>query len=147
MKSIIDQAVDRFLGWKLPSDFAPDAGITFKPLANADSPIEYQYKHEPTGTNLLNGEQAEAMLAHVTKPIVDELNHWKSQATSLATAVMMDETAHDFNSCVSLQITDDGVWAHFRVGNGFAYSQNLSADDMSKKFADEYVAANQNTKD
>lgn len=139
MKKLINESVSRFLGWKLPADFAPDAGITFKPNANTDSPVQFQYKHEPTGTNLLNGDQAEAMLLYVTKPLLDELNHWKSQATSLATAVMMDETANDSNPCVSLQITDDGVWAHFRVGNGFAYSQNLSADEMSKKFADEYI--------
>ena len=65
MKSIIDQAVDRFLGWKLPADFAPDAGITFKPLANADSPVNLQYKHEPVGTNLFTAAQAKAMFEHV----------------------------------------------------------------------------------
>ena len=64
MKTLIDQAVNRFLGWKLPKDFAPDAGITFKPDANLDSPVQFQYKHEPTGTNLFHAGQAEAMLTH-----------------------------------------------------------------------------------
>lgn len=30
-KTMIDKMVDRFLCWKLPKDFAPDAGISFKP--------------------------------------------------------------------------------------------------------------------
>jgi hypothetical protein len=30
-KTMIDQMVDRFLSWKLPKDFSPDAGISFKP--------------------------------------------------------------------------------------------------------------------
>lgn len=61
----VNAMVSRFLGWKLPTDFAPDAGITFKPNANEDSPIELQYKHEPTGTNLFHAEQVEAMLRYV----------------------------------------------------------------------------------
>lgn len=138
MKKLINESVSRFLGWKLPADFAPDAGITFKPVYNETSPFGPS-THEPTGTNLFHAGQAEAMLIHVCKPLLDELDYWKSQANSLAIAVIMDETASDSNPCVSLQITDDGVWAHFRVGNGFAYSKNLSADSMSKKFADEYI--------
>jgi hypothetical protein len=53
-KSIIDQAVDRFLGWKLPQDFNPDCGITFKSLG-----------YQPTGTNLFHAGQAKAMLEHI----------------------------------------------------------------------------------
>jgi hypothetical protein len=39
MNKYIKESVNRFLGWKLPADFAPDAGITFKPNANTDSPV------------------------------------------------------------------------------------------------------------
>lgn len=50
--------VDRFLGWKLPQDFAPDAGISFD--------REYGGKWGmPVGTNLLNARQAKDMLQHV----------------------------------------------------------------------------------
>jgi hypothetical protein len=63
----IQTMVNRFLGWKLPADFAPDAGISFKPLANADSPVELQYKHEPIGTNLFTADQAKAMLLYLTE--------------------------------------------------------------------------------
>lgn len=53
---VTDAMVSRFLGWKLPEDFAPDAGITF----NHD-PDDFM----PTGTNLLTADQARAMLEHV----------------------------------------------------------------------------------
>lgn len=78
MKKLINESVSRFLAWKLPADFAPDAGITFNPNANADSPIELQYKHEPTGTNLFYAGQAEAMLTHVFKPLIDKIEALES---------------------------------------------------------------------
>ena len=53
----IKQAVDRFLAWKLPEDFSPDAGITYK---KPDMPWR-----GPTGTNLLTALQAEAMIRHI----------------------------------------------------------------------------------
>lgn len=49
-----DQAVNRFLGWKLPEDFSPDNGVQFKPPSFG----------WPTGTNLLNAEQARQMFGH-----------------------------------------------------------------------------------
>jgi len=54
---VTPEMVCRFLGWKLPSDFQPDAGISFtRPSRDMLWPV---------GTNLLNYEQAEAMLLHV----------------------------------------------------------------------------------
>lgn len=46
--------VDRFLGWKLPKDFDPDAGISFEEGALW-----------PSGTNLLHAGQAKEMLEYV----------------------------------------------------------------------------------
>ncbi len=63
-KEKIDQMVSRFLSWKLPADFAPDGGISFKPFANHFMSAEYQYKHEPIGTNLFTADQAKAMFLH-----------------------------------------------------------------------------------
>jgi hypothetical protein len=64
----IEQMVDRFLSWKLPEDFHPDAGISFKPEYN----VEYNAKlgipparHQPIGTNLLTATQAKAMVEHM----------------------------------------------------------------------------------
>ncbi len=54
----IKTMVSRFLAWKLPDDFYPDGGVTFKPL-----PIP---PHTwPTGTNLLHAGQAEQMIRHI----------------------------------------------------------------------------------
>ena len=50
----VKQMVNRFLGWKLPKDFAPDGGISFKESALW-----------PTGTNLFTATQAEEMFLHV----------------------------------------------------------------------------------
>ena len=60
---IIPHLVARFLSWKLPPDFRPDAGISFAPEYNNGTPDGG--RHEPSGTNLLNAEQAFAMFRHV----------------------------------------------------------------------------------
>lgn len=56
----IKHMVNRFLGWKLPENFAPDAGISFKPDYNEGTP--WPMRHEPSGTNLLDAVQAEVMV-------------------------------------------------------------------------------------
>lgn len=56
--ALVKKMVDRFLCWKLPDDFAPDAGISF----------DGTYKDKwgmPVGTNLLNADQAKAMILHM----------------------------------------------------------------------------------
>lgn len=57
---LVKHMVDRFLRWKLPEDFRPDGGIDFKPNYNEHTP--FPARHEPSGTNLLNATQAEAMV-------------------------------------------------------------------------------------
>lgn len=65
---VTDEMVTRFLGWRLPENFRPDAGISFNPEYN----VEYNAarglppaRHQPTGTNLLDHGQAKAMLEYV----------------------------------------------------------------------------------
>lgn len=56
----IKRAVDRFLGWKLPADFYPDAGISF----------DRSYAEKwgmPSGTNLFHAGQAQAMFEYALK--------------------------------------------------------------------------------
>lgn len=60
---VTDEMVNRFLGWKLPADFKPDAGISFKAEFNENTP--WPMRHEPTGTNLLDAIQTRAMLEYV----------------------------------------------------------------------------------
>lgn len=52
----IQRMVDRFLSWRLPVDFCPDAGITLKP--------SYDPQHA-SGTNLFTATQAMAMVRHM----------------------------------------------------------------------------------
>ena len=59
----IKHMVDRFLCWKLPENFSPDAGISFKRTFNEH--MHTPSKHEPTGTNLFGADQADAMVRHM----------------------------------------------------------------------------------
>lgn len=56
----IKHMADRFLQWRLPDDFAPDNGISFKREFNEHT--AHPMKREPTGTNLLTAAQAQAMV-------------------------------------------------------------------------------------
>lgn len=53
----IKHMVDRFLGWKLPKNFNPDCGISFD--------RKYQDDHSPSGTNVFDASQAEAMVRYM----------------------------------------------------------------------------------
>lgn len=59
-QATIDEMVTRFLGWRLPHDFSPDGGISF---------VRLNATLIPTGTNLLTGEQAKAMLQYLLSPL------------------------------------------------------------------------------
>ncbi len=59
----IKYMVDRFLSWRLPENFNPDAGISFKPIFNEHTP--WPMKNEPTGTNLFDAIQTEAMIRYL----------------------------------------------------------------------------------
>ena len=56
----IQHMVDRFLSWRLPDDFNPDGGVNFQRFGNPGT--EHQYVNSPTGTNLFDAKQAEAMI-------------------------------------------------------------------------------------
>ncbi len=58
--AIIKAAVNRFLIWKLPENFNPDAGISFSPSTCGMSYTNYW----PIGTNLFTADQAEAMFRY-----------------------------------------------------------------------------------
>ena len=76
----IDEMVNRFLGWKLPKDFCPDAGISFKP----SKPDGFdQPGWCPIGTNLLTAEQARQMLAEVAPPDEEALELMEATANML----------------------------------------------------------------
>lgn len=67
----IKHMTERFLMWRLPEDFHPDNGISFKPTFN-DTPEAMRLlgttepmRCEPVGTNLFGYNQAEAMVRHM----------------------------------------------------------------------------------
>jgi hypothetical protein len=62
--------VNRFLGWKLPQNFNPDGGISFKREYNEDTP--WPGKYEPYGTNLFDATQARAMFEYCLDFSVNE---------------------------------------------------------------------------
>jgi hypothetical protein len=59
----IKHMADRFLGWKLPDNFSPDGGVSFKRTFNDHLPTPM--KREPSGTNLLDATQADAMVRYM----------------------------------------------------------------------------------
>lgn len=66
----IKHMVNRFLKWRLPANFNPDAGISFKPEYNVEFNALYgkpPARHEPVGTNLFDAEQAEAMVRYMVE--------------------------------------------------------------------------------
>lgn len=65
----IKHMVNRFLNWKLPENFNPDGGISFKREFNEHT--AHPMKHEPSGTNLLDATQADAMVRHMIEGIQD----------------------------------------------------------------------------
>lgn len=58
----IKHMVNQFLKWKLPEDFQPDNGISFQPTYNS---LNGPRKNEPSGTNLLDANQAEVMIRNL----------------------------------------------------------------------------------
>lgn len=60
----IKHMVDRFLGWRLPENFNPDCGISFRKTHSENGRWGPQ-RYEPIGTNLFDATQAEAMVRHM----------------------------------------------------------------------------------
>lgn len=69
----IKHMVNRFLMWKLPEHFNPDNGISFDPLSSKGTP--YERRREPVGTNLLDAEQAAAMVRHMIEGMEPDERH------------------------------------------------------------------------
>lgn len=59
----INYMVERFLQWKLPENFNPDGGISFKKTANENTP--WPRRNYPVGTNLLDADQAKEMILYL----------------------------------------------------------------------------------
>lgn len=100
----IKHMVTRFLGWKLPENFSPDAGISF----NAEFNVEFNarnglpaQRHQPVGTNLFDAQQAEAMVRYMIDGMLpaskDELA-WLVERNSPAEYAYMDDCGIQWTS-------------------------------------------------
>lgn len=85
---IVKKAVDRFLSWKLPDDFYPDAGISFEKPENPE--------WHPVGTNLFHAEQAKAMFEFALGDALTEALALKQK--EIATLEAMDDFENWFES-------------------------------------------------
>lgn len=64
-----EEMIGRFLSWKLPDDFRPDAGISYtKPPAHCPT---------PSGTNLFHYSQAKEMLEFVLSTTLTDRADWE----------------------------------------------------------------------
>lgn len=66
----IKHMVSRFLGWKLPQNFSPDGGISFKKTFNDHLPTPM--KNESTGTNVFDADQALGMVRYMIEGLPKE---------------------------------------------------------------------------
>jgi hypothetical protein len=65
----IKHMVNRFLGWRLPENFSPDDGISFNPIAGEHGP--HPFRRTPSGTNLFDATQADAMVRYMVEGLPD----------------------------------------------------------------------------
>jgi len=61
----IKHMANRFLGWTVPENFNPDAGISFERLKKHGG----GFFPLPVGTNLLDASQAEAMVRYLIEDL------------------------------------------------------------------------------
>lgn len=73
----VKHMVSRFLGWRLPENFRPDAGISYARPNYAHAPSA---EDMPTGTNLLDADQATAMVRYIVEDAPCEGFAWLIEA-------------------------------------------------------------------
>ena len=83
----IKHMVNRFLAWKLPETFSPDGGVVFKRTHGEGTP--YPGKYEPSGTNLLNADEAKAMVLHMLEGLPGSASDRELHTRSAIAAAMI----------------------------------------------------------
>jgi|HubBroStandDraft_5_1064220.scaffolds.fasta_scaffold444005_3 hypothetical protein len=73
----IKQMVNRFLAWRLPQPWNPDNGISYQRPNYAHQPSDSDW---PTGTNLFDATQAEAMVRHMLGLPTDAVDQFLDHA-------------------------------------------------------------------
>lgn len=110
---VLNELVTRFLCWRLPKDFSPDAGVSFAESA-----------WWPVGTNLLTAEQAKEMfetcfsgLLFQELPLIDEdeITQLRAENTRLTFALAETE---------ALELSHGEVIERLRAENAALAAQN-----------------------
>lgn len=117
-KDQIKHLTERFLGWRLPDNFNPDAGIGFTPDYNVGT--SYPGRHQPTGTNLFDYNQAKAMVQYM----VEGVN------------VGVGATAESVGIILLALIEDRQIAASSATEDGDFAASLRSLDAANKKIAD-----------
>lgn len=73
---VVTNMVNRFLGWKLPSDFSPDCGIEFHRIGKPGDPNYGRFAYEPVGTNLFTADQAKTMFEYCLNGVAHQKREW-----------------------------------------------------------------------
>lgn len=109
---LVKQMVARFLCWRLPEHFHPDAGISFKPTFNdhMDPPM----RHNPTGTNLFDADQAEAMVRYMLGGFEVE----QARTPRPVSEEMVDKLRVAFERTTGLPLTADAARAILKALEG-----------------------------
>lgn len=81
----VKHMVDRFLCWRLPENFHPDNGISFKPTFNDHLPTPTRCN--PVGTNLLGAGQATEMVRHMVEGLPSEAPPTRGGREAVALAI------------------------------------------------------------
>jgi hypothetical protein len=151
----IKYMVNRFLGWKLPENFSPDAGISFKATFNEHT--AHPMKREPSGTNLFDATQADAMVRYMVEGIPREQEakpvawQWHSSEgwitiipETFASAQTLKDSGYEIRSLYAAPPSDSPGSAHQpqggdaqpkteRVGKYEADYSLLSAEEIAKE--------------
>lgn len=116
-KNMLDAMVSRFLGWKLPKTFSPDCWISFSlPKENYEKPGFW-----PVGTNLLNADEARAMLEHVLNP--DFIPDWSLLE---ATQGSLREHMRAFRLLIAAgHVTQEKVDEAFKIAANLKWSDGV----------------------
>lgn len=93
----IKHMVGRFLCWKLPEDFNPDGGVSFKPFMNAITGRPYEGM--PVGTNLFTAVQAEAMVRHMIEGMPEPSQALREQGERVGWKCKADPHAVEPQDC------------------------------------------------
>lgn len=128
----IKHMVDRFLSWKLPSNFNPDAGISFK--ADFNEHTAYPMKHEPSGTNLFDATQADAMVRYMIEGLGIAQTRGPSPVKVYIDAISGVWAIYDNGD--RKNVSPDEIRAALAPGNG-AVEADRQVDTLTKMQATE----------